>query len=990
MLVYLAALMGAGAMGASYIGTSEDDTVHGTEGDDTINPIGGDDIVYGLGGDDFLAGDDGDDTLIGGAGIDTMYGGDGDDLLSDAEGANSWMYGGDGADRLISSGPGQGSQLSGDAGNDLLVVEQGRFFDMQGGAGDDVLLAEGVYGTMTGGEGADVFVPGTDPNGGEYPYPTLATVTDFDPAEDTMVVRLSGTALPEDFWLTEDSTGTLSLMTNQLEGVTTSFDITVARFEGLSAGDLTTADLVFLNEAQIDALAESQGPDGPVLPDDGDDTTDGGDDSAPTLTGTAGDDVLFGSFEGEVIDGLEGNDKLIGDDGNDTLIGGLGDDTYYAGDGHDVVRDTADGINGGRNEVYGNGGNDILEVAHGRFSELFGGEGDDILISDQTVTQMTGGEGADYFLPADTPNGIIPRLTYAIIQDFTPGEDKVVIRLFGDETEDDFAVVARDNGDVAIERTLTPIITETVAILNGVSLSDISDDDIVYVSDAQADAFVASQGAGGPDASLLTGGDDGGGGDDGALTGTEGDDRIIGTFDDDTILGFGGDDFIVGDDGSDTIDADDGRDTVYGGDGNNLIRAEGPENEPFGNDGDDILWSTEGAMLTGGAGADYFAAQDGTTVITDFEPGTDRIVIPLATGQSPDDYEIRSTTDPDGAAIWLNDVRIADVPGASSDQLAAAGTIVFLETPQFEAFLNSQGADGPTLPAPPAPTGPTEGPDSLIGTDSSDTINGLGGDDTIDGLAGDDRLDGGGGNDLLFAGEDTETGDYSREILQVLGDDRLFGGDGDDTIVGDVRNLSAFGGAGNDLIIGGEDGVQRLSGGAGDDTLVGGDAISDGGLYSPTGLSFLNGGSGADVLVDGVGFSLVGGLGTDTFVADGYTRISDFSPSQDGLLLPYVGDAAPDSFEVSVLNQTKFYRLTHLGYDLRVTVTATDGWNQSWTVLLVDDGVQLGPNPMNDFPGTQQQIDDWTSRVAFVSAAQIDSLTAGIGQTAPSAVLPGV
>ncbi|TMH07375.1 MAG: hypothetical protein E6H65_18500, partial [Betaproteobacteria bacterium] len=56
-----------------------------------------------------------------------------------------------------------------------------------------------------------------------------------------------------------------------------------------------------------------------------------------TVTGTANDDFLSGSYGLDSLSGLQGNDFLDGQDGDDTLDGGDGDDTLIGGGGDDRV-----------------------------------------------------------------------------------------------------------------------------------------------------------------------------------------------------------------------------------------------------------------------------------------------------------------------------------------------------------------------------------------------------------------------------------------------------------------------------------------------------------------------------------------------------------------------------------------------------------------------------------------------------------------------------
>ncbi|ANW23017.1 hypothetical protein BA953_01695 [Vibrio coralliilyticus] len=58
-------------------------------------------------------------------------------------------------------------------------------------------------------------------------------------------------------------------------------------------------------------------------------------DQDDTLSGGAGDDILFGQGGDDTLDGGAGNDILLGGVGDDTLIGGLGSDILSGGDGED-------------------------------------------------------------------------------------------------------------------------------------------------------------------------------------------------------------------------------------------------------------------------------------------------------------------------------------------------------------------------------------------------------------------------------------------------------------------------------------------------------------------------------------------------------------------------------------------------------------------------------------------------------------------------------
>ena len=165
-------------------GAGGDDRLNGGEGDDTLHGGEGDDRMRGGVGADWMAGSAGADRLFGGAGNDTMIGGQGDDSLVADDGAD-WLAGGEGNDRLV-AGPGQDT-LDGDAGDDTLVGGGGHY--LNGGSGAD-LLRIGAGDVATGGDGADSFEIAWP--GGAAP----ATIMDFDPEQDALVVVWDGAGLP--------------------------------------------------------------------------------------------------------------------------------------------------------------------------------------------------------------------------------------------------------------------------------------------------------------------------------------------------------------------------------------------------------------------------------------------------------------------------------------------------------------------------------------------------------------------------------------------------------------------------------------------------------------------------------------------------------------------------------------------------------------------------------------------------------------------------
>jgi Ca2+-binding RTX toxin-like protein len=118
-----------------------------------------------------------------------------------------------------------------------------------------------------------------------------------------------------------------------------------------------------------------------------------------------------------------------------------------------------------------------------------------------------------------------------------------------------------------------------------------------------------------------------GGGED-QVNGNRGKDKInlgkgndigIGGKDDDEINGEADDDSLFGNLGNDKLNGGDGQDLLFGGQG---------DDEITGGSGDDLISGDRGNdILTGSDGADIFQFRsgDGSDILTDFTPGTDKL-----------------------------------------------------------------------------------------------------------------------------------------------------------------------------------------------------------------------------------------------------------------------------------------------------------------------------------------------------------------------------
>jgi Ca2+-binding RTX toxin-like protein len=125
-------------------------------------------------------------------------------------------------------------------------------------------------------------------------------------------------------------------------------------------------------------------------------------------------------------------------------------------------------------------------------------------------------------------------------------------------------------------------------------------------------------------------GDDTLSGEDGwdTMYGGAGNDLLYGGADFDVLHGDHGNDALWGDGGNDQIYGEAGTDLLFGGAGNDGLHGDDGNDALVGDTGNDVLDGGAGDdTLTGGADVDnfFFRATIGHDVVTDFQPGVDRI-----------------------------------------------------------------------------------------------------------------------------------------------------------------------------------------------------------------------------------------------------------------------------------------------------------------------------------------------------------------------------
>jgi uncharacterized repeat protein (TIGR01451 family) len=111
--------------------------------------------------------------------------------------------------------------------------------------------------------------------------------------------------------------------------------------------------------------------------------------AAPTITGTAGDDVINGTRRSDVIVSFTGNDQVFAGGGGDLVCTGAGADFVFGDSGGDTVIG-----GGGGDRLVGASGGDLMKGKNGR-DRLKGNAGDDTLNGGKKRDRCKGGPGRD-------------------------------------------------------------------------------------------------------------------------------------------------------------------------------------------------------------------------------------------------------------------------------------------------------------------------------------------------------------------------------------------------------------------------------------------------------------------------------------------------------------------------------------------------------------------------------------------------------------------
>ncbi|MCZ6167988.1 calcium-binding protein, partial [Campylobacter ureolyticus] len=776
----------------SLIGSDNNETIEGYwELDNIIDGKAGNDTIYGGNKNDTYIYNkgDGNDTISDTAGNDTIEFGEGiskDDIIISTlnnSGSLKISFKNDGGSITFSTAIenikfANGETLNleeiktlsliGKDSNDKIYGFANRDNEIQGNAGDDELNGNNANDTLIGGKGNDKLNGG---NGNDtYIYNKGdGNDTISDTAGNDTIEFGEGISKDDIIISTLNNSGSLKIsFKNDGGSITFSTAIENIKF----------ANGETLNLEEIKTLS--------LIGKDSNDKIYGFANRDNEIQGNAGDDELNGN---------NANDTLIGGKGNDKLNGGNGDDTYIFN------------IGDGKDEIYEESGNDIIEFGDG-------------ISKDSLIIKRSEDNDLKIYIK-DSPK--IPS------KDINLSEIKNVITIKNafyynlSNAENLIEIIKFQDGS-----TLNFNDIKKLSLINSSNSTETLrgyDDENNNIVGNDADETIY------------------GGELDDTINAGAGNDTIYGLNSNDTIKGNDGDDTLYGEYGNDTLIGGTGNDTLQGGDGDDkyIFNLGDGKDEIYESSGNDTIEFGKGIskdsliVIRDGENNLKIYVKDNPN-IPNKDINLDEIndVITLkdvfSLDSSNSDQIIESVKFNDGSTMSFNELKKMSMLGLDNNQTNIKGyddMENIIKASQKDTTI--QGGDLK---------------DTIYGGQNNDIINANDGNDTVYGNGGDDIIYGGSGDDILYGNEGNDT------ISDFEGNNKIFGGDGDD-IITSIGTI--YGDSGNDTIKTftnnyNDDKVNTIYGGTGNDTLNGG-VGSD--------IYMFNSNDGADIITDDGGDNTV-------------------------------------------------------------------------------------------------------------------------------------
>jgi Ca2+-binding RTX toxin-like protein/subtilisin-like proprotein convertase family protein len=561
---------------------------------------------------------------------------------------------------------------------------------------------------------------------------------------------------------------------------------------------------------------------------------------ADTLIGTAFDDVLEGGDGDDTLQAGAGNDRLEGGDGSDLLEGGDGGDRYVFESATTPEADTVTETATADEDILdflllpagdpvhvdlfatltGTTNNRALTFTNPQFLEnVFGGEGNDILIGSVADNRIVGGPGDDAIQGMDGDD-VLAGGDGSDTLDGGNGNDTFVfddswgtLDLVFDPSGDDSLNLSRIGANLTVSLLAVGdlLVTDGTSTLRHVGntiehvlggqghdrykfedgamlaggLGDINDPDGLDLLDYSAYTTPVS-------VHLLLGTATG-------TAGVAGIEHVFGGSHNDVLTGDNGLNALSGNAGDDQLSGLGGNDVLFGGAGNDVL---------LGNTGDDVYLFTPAV----GFETDLVNEQSGEGADTlDFGTFDLPIVADLTS-----DAIVTSATRTVSLAVSGNWLHFEKVVGTDFDDVL---------TPNGNNNLLTGGDGHDVYRVLPTVTGIA----TFVEETTSSTNPALGGTDRVDfsAFATGVTFDMSQSNNVLASGLTLRLRDGAggnaplnfEDLLGGSGDDVLTGNDAANILGGGAGNDTLHGLRGNDTLLGGA-GTNHLYGGVGDDTYI--------------------------------------------------------------------------------------------------------------------------------------------------------------------------
>ncbi|AIL75734.1 type I secretion protein [Acinetobacter baumannii] len=397
----------------------------------------------------------------------------------------------------------------------------------------------------------------------------------------------------------------------------------------------------------------------------------------------------------------------------------------------------------GNDYLYGGNGDDTL-ISNGDSDSLYGGSGNDTLIyggnSPNIYTGLIGEAGNDTYI---VDKALLGSLSYVHILDNTNEQNTLYLK----SVSADEIILKQASADRIITFNDS---TATIHFGEGQLSSIVFDDGTVW-NKAQIEANII-----------------------GRLLGTDGDDHLQADANYSVIYGL---------DGNDTIQGGVQNDYLYGGNGDDTLISNGGSDSLYGGSGKDTL-------IYGGNSPNIYTGLIG-------EAGNDTYIVDKALLGSLSYVHILDNTNEQNT-LYLKSVSADEIilKQASADRIItfndSTATIHFGEG-QLSSIVFDDGTVWNKAQIEANIIG------RLLGTDGDDHLQADANYSVIYGLDGNDTIQGGVQNDYLYGGNGDDT------LISNGGSDSLYGGSGNDTLIygGNSPNLytGLIGEAGNDTYI---------------------------------------------------------------------------------------------------------------------------------------------------------------------------------------------